>query len=362
MNAIMKKLLVTAGVVAAVSSAPAAYAAGTASGTTITNNVDVSYQVGATTYNATQASDAIIVDRKIALTLTETGSVTTPVTLGQTNAATSFTLTNNSNATVDVLMTAAQLSGGTAAHGGTDVFDLTTTTIYVDVNNDGLWDAGDTVLAGNYVNDLAADASIRLLIVGDIPTSQTNGQVAGVTLSGQAREASGTAAANGAAITATVGANTAGVDTVLQDSAFAGVAGDNANDGRVSDDDDYTVSAPTITVFKTSSVVWDPVNLGANPKMIPGARIEYCLIVVNSGAAAANNVTISDTLPATLAYYSGNYIVRVGGTYTGTAPTGTCNTDGTSTAAAQSGQLISSNIGSVAAGATRTIQFQATIQ
>ncbi len=361
MNALLKRLVVVGGMsVAALVSNPA-FAAGTTAGSTITNTVNVSYQVGATTFNATPASDSITVDRKVALTVVETNTATTTVVLGQVKAATSFTITNNSNTTVDVLMTAAQLAGGTAAHGGTDAFDIVTPTIYVDVNADGAWDAGDTLLTSNYVNDLLADGQIKLLVVGDIPTTPTNGQVAGVTLKGQVRESTGTAAANGAAITATTGANTAGVDTVLFDAAGV-VAGDVANDGIASDDDDYTISAPTLTVYKTSKLISDPVNGTTNPKMIPGAVVEYCLIVVNSGAAAANAVTLSDTMPLTLAYTSANYVVKVGGTYTGTAPTGTCNADGTATAAAQSGQTVSSNIGSLAAGSTKTILFQATIQ
>jgi uncharacterized repeat protein (TIGR01451 family) len=361
MNPLFKRLIVVGGIsVAAMGSNPA-LAAGTTAGQTITNTVNVSYQVGATTFNATPASDVITVDRKVTISVVETGTTTTSVALGQVKAATAFTVTNSSNTTVDVLMTAAQLAGGTPAHGGTDAFDITGMTIYVDVNNDGLWDAGDTLLTSNYVNDLAADTSVKLIVVGDIPTTPLNGQIAGVTLKGQVRESTGTAAANGAAITATATANTAGVDTVLFD-AVGVVAGDIINDGISSDDDDYTISAPTLSVYKTSKLISDPVNGTNNPKMIPGAVVEYCLIVVNSGSSAANAVTLSDTMPTTLAYYSGNYVVKVGGTYTGTAPTGTCNADGTATAAAQSGQTVSSNIGVLAASTTKTILFQATIQ
>lgn len=358
MNAKLKNLLVTTGLVTVALGATPAFATGTDAGSTIANTVTLNYQVGGVAQTAIQATDNIIVDRKVNLTVAEVGSVTTSVSPGQTAAVTTFTVTNTSNATIDIGLVAAQQAGGTAAHGGTDAFDLTGLGMFRDTNANGVYDVG-TDTAVTYLDELAEDAVATIFIVGNVPIGATNGQVAGVTLTGTA-QASGAAGTQGANLAATAGANTAGVDTVLADA--AGLAGDIASDGRSSDNDDYTISAPLMSVFKTSRVVSDPINGTTNPKMIPGAVVEYCLIAVNAaGGATATNVALSDPLPAQTTYYSTNYVVRVGGSYTGTAPSGTCNADGALTAGAHAAGVVSGTLGSLTAGQTRTILFQVTI-
>ena len=118
-----------------------AFAAGTASGSTITNNVTINFQVGGVAQTATTGSNAIIVDRKVAIRVQETGTATTTVVPGQTTAVTTFTVTNDSNATIDIGLTAAQLAGGTAAHGGTDTFDVSGLGMFQDTNGNGTYDA-----------------------------------------------------------------------------------------------------------------------------------------------------------------------------------------------------------------------------
>ena len=50
---------------------------------------------------------------------------------------------------------------------------------------------------------------------------------------------------------------------------------------------------------KTSRIIDDPVNGTTNPKAIPGATIEYCIVVSNaSGAATGTNIDVNDELPA----------------------------------------------------------------
>jgi uncharacterized repeat protein (TIGR01451 family) len=357
MNANLKKLLVGTGLAAVALGTSPAFAAGTTAGSTISNTVTLNYQVGGVAQTAVTATDNITVDRKINLVVAEVGTTTTSVTPGQVNAVAAFTVTNTSNAPIDVGLTAAQLAGGTAAHGGTDAFNLTGFSMFVDTNGNNTYDAGDTAIT--YIDELAADDFRTIFLVGTTPISATNLQVAGVTLVGQA-QAAGTAGTQGANLAATAGTNTAGVDTVLSDG--TGITGDVANDGRSSDDDDFTVSAPLMTVFKTSRVISDPVNGTTNPKAIPGAVVEYCLIAVNgAGGSTATNVTLNDPLPAQTTYYSTNYVVRVGGTFTGTAPTGTCNADGVLTAGAHAAGVVSGNLGSLNAGQTSTILFQVTI-
>lgn len=328
-----------------------AYAAGTTAGTSITNTATVNYQVGGVAQGAQTASDTFTVDRKINLTVAEVANVTTNVVPGQTNAVTTFQLTNNSNEVLDFALVASQITGGTASHGGTDTFDATNVRIFRDSTSGtvGSWDAADTLVT--FVDELAADASATLFVVADIPTGLANNAVAGVTLRATAREG-GTASTQGAAITETTGTNTAGKDTVFADT--AGVTGDAARDGSHSDNDDYTVQTATLAVTKTSRVISDPFNNVTNPKLIPGAVVEYCIAVANSGSAAATSVAITDPVPGQLTYNTGTILLN--GTVTG----GTCNADGTA-GGSYAAPNVSGTIATIAAGATRTLVFRATV-
>ena len=107
-----------------------AYASGTTAGSTITNNVSVTYQVGGVTQNSLSASNSFTVDRRVTFTVAEEGNATTQVSPGQSAAVTSFIVTNTSNAPLDFSLAATNRSGGSAAHGGTDNFDVSNLNVY----------------------------------------------------------------------------------------------------------------------------------------------------------------------------------------------------------------------------------------
>lgn len=296
----MNRMLAYAGVsVFAVFGASSAFAAGTAAGTSIDNKATVNYTVGSVAQTPVQSNtDSIIVDRKVDLLVSEVGSTTTSVVPGQTAAVTTFTVKNQSNATIDIGLAATQAAGGTAIHGGTDAFDgiggvTNGVTIYVDTNGNGVYDAG-TDTAVTYLDELAADLSKTVFIVTNIPTTATNGQVAGVTLTGTA-QAGGTANSPGAVLANDTGANTSAIQTVLADTGTAD--GNVAGDGKSFARDDYTVATAVLTVAKSSTVLWDPINGTNNPKAIPGAVVEYCIKVTNTGPADATGVAVSDPMP-----------------------------------------------------------------
>lgn len=344
------KLLAGGSIVAAVmTAATPAYAAGTASGALITNTVTVDFQVSGVAQTQRTASDTFTVDRRINLTVAEVGTVTTSVVPGQAGASVAFTVTNTSNAPLDFALSATQIAGGTAAHGGTDTFDVTGLSMFRDVNGNNAYDAGtDTALT--FLDEIAADASVTVLLVGGVPLTETNGEVAGVRLTATAREP-GVIGTQGAAITQWTAANTSGIDTVFADA--AGVA-DAARDGAHSDDDDFTVVTAALGVTKTSRVVSDPVNLTTNPKMIPGAVIEYCIAIANTGGAAASSIVLNDPVPSQLTFTAGSILLN--GTTTGL----TCNADGVA-GGTYTAPTVNGTIASIAAGATRTLVFRATV-
>jgi hypothetical protein len=355
------RFLVAAGIVsAAMMSASSAFAAGSLVGTDVQNTATVDYQVGGVAQTQRTATDLFDVDRKVVFTLTEaTATGTTSVVPNQQDAVTRFTLTNTSNDTLDFLLTAAQLSGGTAAHGGTDNFDVTGFTFFVDVDPDG---AGPLLPDGVYtaatdtattVDNLAPDTSRTIFIVGDIPISTTNGQVAGVTMTANVRNSDGSVIT--AATDATV--NTAGIETIFAD------AGRN---GTETAGDDYTVAAPNLTVTKLSRVVRDNVNGPGtsadptNPKAVPGATVEYCIRVTNGASAAtATNVSVQDNLNLEPDFtYDSSFTPK----YDGTVVTGSTCTPGTLDATYNAGtNTVSATLSNIAAGETRTLVFRVTI-
>lgn len=330
--------------------ATTAHAAGTTAGDSITNTATISYQVGGIDQNDQTASDTLVVDRKINLTVAEVGTATTIVTPGSGSQVTTFTVTNTSNAPLDFALEALQQSGGTAAHGGTDTFTANSVRIYLD-NGDNTFDASSDTLV-TFLNEVAADATRRVFVVSDIPLGLANASVAGVALRATAREA-GDAAMQGAALTQTTGGNTAGMDTVFAD----GIGTDDGDrDAAQSARDDYTVATATLTILKTSRIVSDPVNGTTNPKMIPGATIEYCIAVSNaSGASDAAAITVNDPLPTTVTYDS-SFGVKVDGTVSG----GVCLPNG-ATAGTESAGTVSGTIATLTGGSTKTVLFHATI-
>lgn len=351
MTRTMQLLATASGLAVAALGASPAFADGTTAGVTITNTVTLNYKVGGVDQTAVTASDSFTVDRKVNLVVAEVGSTTTTVSPGQTSAVTAFTVTNSSNAALDFALAATQLSGGTAAHGGTDNFNVSNVRIFADTNSNGSFDAGtDTLIT--YLDQVAADTTRRVFVVVDVPLGRTSNDVAGVRLTATAAEATA-AGSVGAAITQTSGANTSGVDTVFADS---NANGNTARDGIHFAEDDYTVASAALTVTKSSRIISDPLNGTTEPKMIPGAIVEYCVAVANgAGSATATNIAVSDTLPTATTFVSA-FGILVNGTVTGS----TCNADGATGGAHASG-VVTATLSDIAAGVTRTALFRVTV-
>ncbi|MGB3319575.1 DUF11 domain-containing protein [Sphingopyxis granuli] len=336
--------------IASIAATPA-LAAGTTAGTPITNIASVQYQVGGVDQGTTTASDEFVVDRKINLLVEEAGNATTEVAPGTTSAVTTFQLTNSSNEVLDFGLTVTQPAGGSAPHGGTDSFNATNVRIYRDSAGGtvGAFDPSDTLVT--YIDELATDTPITLFVVADIPAGLATGAKAVVQLQATAFEGN-TPGTQGGAISQTTGANTAAKDTVFADT--SGVI-DGSRDGSHSAADDYTVKTATLTVTKSSRVISDPYNHGTNPKLIPGATVEYCIAVANApGGAEATSVAITDPVPTQLTFVADS--IRLDGTVSG----GVCNADGNASGG-YSEPNVTGTIPTIAAGDTRTLVFRATV-
>ena len=179
MTSILKLLVATSTISVAALGANPAFAAdlGTDAGTSITNNVSVAYNVGGTAQTAETDSDVFVVDRQVNLVITKSDSVNTKVAPNATQQAVTYVVSNQTNDTIDVLLTSEQL--------GTDDFDVAGTITYYldDGTTAGVFDAGDTLIT--YIDNLAEDTSVTVHAVANIPTSVVTGDLADVILIGQ---------------------------------------------------------------------------------------------------------------------------------------------------------------------------------
>lgn len=310
MKAIVRPLARAGLTVAAFASlgfAQSAYAVGTAANTTISNTATVNYTVGGVgqtpiesspTGNTTPGAGngtatSFVVDNRIDFTVTELSGGNTVVNPGQTGAVTAFTVANTGNAPQGFALAAANESG-TVVFTNTDDTDVTGLTVFVDSNGNGVYDAGVDTAAN--INTLAADASVVVFVVANVPVTTSNGQFANVSLTAQAA-VPGT---NGATLaTETVGPEDPNaVDTVF---------GDAGEDNSETDSDQYAVQSAALSVQKTSAVVSDPFNGTTDPKAIPGATVEYTITLANSGTVNAAGVSIGDTLPANTTFVANGY-------------------------------------------------------
>ncbi|OAO04597.1 hypothetical protein [Parasphingorhabdus sp.] len=358
------KLLATAGSVSVfmLGASPAFADVGTNAGVSITNEASITYSVGGAVQTPPPvASDTFVVDRKVNLIITRSDTANTTVAPGEQNAAVTYNVSNQTNDTIDVLLSVEQLGG--------DQFDVTlnplATRYYLDDGN-GIFDAGDSVITS--INDLAEDDSVVIHVVADMPGGIVEDDEAFVVLVGQAADST-----TGIAFVNDIGDAD---DPTLVQNVFAdgdGSGTEGANDGYHSATDIFEVATADISVAKTSAILWDPIVGSGNgttifPKSIPGAIVEYCIAVTNAtGAATATSVGLSDNLSAlAVTYYatapaSGPATIPTAGVVaTGTACDGT-GTNADATGLGESGGTVSGNLGNVTGGSTEVLIFRATI-
>jgi hypothetical protein len=140
----------------------------TPAGTIVSNTAQASYTVNGNAQNTASNTATFVVDRKVNLAVVAVQSAATSVDFGQTNVVTTFRVTNNTNATQDFLLTVAQLMP-VGLLTGADNFDLDNVRIVVDADGDGLYNpAVDTA---SFIDELEADKTRAVFVIGDIPAN-----------------------------------------------------------------------------------------------------------------------------------------------------------------------------------------------
>ena len=248
-----------------------ATAAGTSAGSVIQNTATVSFDLGGTPLSLDSNTPTITVAERLDVDVT-VQSPQVLVSASDTNRALLFTVTNTGNGSETfVLAIDSALSG--------DDFDPVPAVpaIYFDTDGSGDFNAGEVAYTPG-VNDplLAADATVDVFLVNDIPAGVVNGNVGFSELTATA--ATGT----GAPGTEFTGQGDGGVDAVV------GTSG--AEDA---DSGEYLVSDVLINVVKSQAVA-DP--FGGN-QPVPGATITYTITVEVASAGTATASALSDPIP-----------------------------------------------------------------
>lgn len=284
--------------------AGAAFAGGTPSGTPVDNTATVDYQVGGLTQGTVSSNTvSFLVDNRVDLTVTTLDAANVVVVPGMLARVLSYSVTNDGNTVQDYALSAAADAG--------DGFDATNVNIFVDVNANGTYEpAIDNV---TFIDELGIDATTNVFIVGDIPLTASNGELANYDLVA-ATSVGSTPGVPGAVIAnddAAVVDDPAVVQIVFADAAGTG---DAANDGAHSSRSTYEVASADLQVAKSHVVTSDPINGATRPKSIPGATVDYTITLNNTGGSSADNVVIIDPVPANTNFVVGSLSTAPAGT------------------------------------------------
>lgn len=251
-------------------------AAGTPVGTIIQNTATVDFDLAGTPITLQSNTTTITVVERIDVVVT-LQSPQVLVAPNESDRALLFTVTNTGNGSETFSLAIDSILAG-------DDFNPTpsATPIYFDTDGSGDLNVGDQPYTLG-VNDpvLAADATVDILIVNDIPGTVVNGNIGFSQLTASSLTGTGTPG------TEFAGLGDGGVDAVI------GTTG-----GEASGIGEYLVSDVAVSVVK-SQVVTDP-NGGTQP--IPGATITYTVTVEVTSAGTTTASVLRDPIPVYTTY------------------------------------------------------------
>ena len=314
------------GAVSAGMLASPALAAGTPAGTNITNVATATYELP----NGDEASiDSNVVTLKVDELLDVSVAWGDPADVatsaGLAGQLLKFSITNGGNG-------AESFTLATVANGGGDDFDPSVTGIVLDSNGNGAYDAGvDTVYAsGSNDPQLDPDQSITVFVLSTIPAAAGDGHRGRVDLTAVAKTGSGAP-----------GTSFAGLGQGGGNAVVGATGADSEDDGY------YRVAKASVAFVKSATVA----DVFGGTAALPGATITYSLAATVSGSGSLANLRVADAVPAGTTYQAGSLTLE-GGPLTDAADADAGSFTGTG---------INVALGTVAAGATKTITFQVKI-
>jgi len=323
------RLLVAVGVVSLFGiRAYEAGAVGVAAGTSIDNTAQVTYTVGSVSATATSNTSSVTVAEILDVVITlQTPSV--PVIAGATQQEMLFRLTNTGNGPETFRLQMTSVIGG-------DDFDpaAAAPAIYFDTDASGDLSPGDTpYVAGANDPVLNADAFLTVLVVNDIPAAADGNR-------GFSRLLADARTGVGAPGTTYAGQGASGTDAVV---------GTTGADGEATGE--YLVAGISVNALKSQAVV----DSFGGTRPLPGARIDYTIVVSATGSGSAANSVFTDNIPANTSYVPGTLRLN------STALSDAVDADAGDFSTAPSAR-VSVQLGTVTqASGSQTIQFAVTI-
>ncbi|MBW6512365.1 MAG: DUF11 domain-containing protein [Desulfuromonadaceae bacterium] len=313
----MKKMFIylTLAVIGLLFVTGSALAAGTAAGTTVSNQATLDYKVGGVDQPQASSVEYIggvatgdaatlfTVDRKVDLTVSTVGPAVT-ITPGGTAAAT-FTITNTGNDTQDIDLTLIDLDGVPNPFGGllSDTIDAATISFYLETANVGFNSGDDTQVT--HLNAVAPDTPQTVYMVITVANTVVQNDLAVYALRATARLNNG-ADTLGDALTNDANGNTidGAAETVFVDGDGSDdTGGAGVPDAQHSVRTAFVVSTASLTVSK-SVAVFDTGNLlPSDTYAIPGAVMTYTVNIANSGTETATGIVLVDQIPSGTSFY-----------------------------------------------------------
>ena len=306
------------------SAATPAIAGGVTAGTLIENTATANFDEAGTPRSVDSNKVVVRVDELLDVTVTSLD--TGPITTARSDAVLTFEVTNPGNGSEAFLLTA------NPAVAGND-FDVTVRGVAIDSNGNGTYDEGvDQILTGPLTTPvLAPDARVTVFVLVTVPDTASDGDTSNVQLTAAA------ATGNGTPGTIFAGQGQGGGDAVV------GSTGALANARGV-------LSSAVASVQLVKSVALrDPFG---GTSAVPGTTATFTIEARVTGSGSVGNLVVTDAIPAGTTYVPGSLALDAG------ALTDAADADA-GTASNSSG--ISVTLGSTAAGSTRRVTFDVTV-
>ena len=291
-----------------------------AANTLITNVATVDYNVEGQSFSEMSNEVSFYVDEIVVFSLVSDNPTAVLATSPELQTVLSYTLTNLGNGPETFVLSSSQVVS--------DDFDTNNELVYIDSNQNGVFDFGTDAQysAGSNDPNLLSGNNIRIFIVSDVPAGQPSLDISSHDLTATSTTGPGPVGS------IYPGAGEGGVDAVMgPQGGFIVVRGS------------LEVSNTTTQLSKAQEVV-DP---DGGSLAVTDAIITYTLTLEVVGAGAVSNVSISDQIPAGTTYIPSTLQLD-----------GQQLTDGVDADEGKfDGSQISVDLASVAAPSTKTVQF-----
>lgn len=296
-----------------------AHASGVTAGTLIQNTATATFSSGTTTGTVQSNTVSVRVDELLDVAVT--GLTSSLVATGSSTVVLVYSITNTGNGPESYRLTADPAVSGNA-------FDTVIQSIAVDTDGDGTYTAGtDQIIAtGGATSLVGADTSLTVFVLATLPGSANDSETSQVRLTVDASTGTGPAG------TVFAGQGNGGGDAVVGSS--------GASDFGL---DSIAASLAAVSLAKSAAIA-DPFG-GSQP--VPGAIVTYTLVATIAGSGNADNLRVTDAIPAGTTYQPGTLKLE------GLGLSDAADTDEGS--ASSSG--IDVLIGTVPGGSTKTVKF-----